>query len=84
MQAAVGIANLSVLAMTEEGMSKKDAQARVFLFDIDGLLSNKRQGGVPSHATQFGKDIEPSKNFEECVGKYKPTVLIGEYIFRFR
>lgn len=63
--------------MTEEGLSKKDAEARIYLFDIDGLLSNKRQGGVPDMAKNFGKDVEPSKNFEECVGKYKPTCLIG-------
>lgn len=70
--------------MTEEGISKKDAEAKIYLFDIDGLLSNKRKGGVPGMAKNFGKDVEPSTNFEECVGKYKPTCLIGEYLVRSR
>lgn len=70
--------------MTEEGLAKKDAEARIYLFDIDGLLANKRKGGVPTLAKHFGKDVEPSTNFEECVGKYKPTCLIGEYLFRLR
>ncbi|XP_026318543.1 NADP-dependent malic enzyme-like [Hyposmocoma kahamanoa] len=75
--AATGIANLSVLAMEEEGLSKKDAEAKIYLFDIDGLLSTKRDGGVPPLSKQYGKDVEPSKNFEECVKKYKPSCLIG-------
>lgn len=70
--------------MVEEGLSKKDAEAKIYLFDIDGLLSNKRKGGVPVMAKRYGKDVEPSNNFEECVKKYKPTCLIGVYLFRLR
>ena len=77
-QASNGIATLTVAAMVAEGLTEKQAQDRVYMFDIDGLLSTRREGGVPAHASAFGKDIEPEKDFEECVRKIKPSCLIGE------
>lgn len=75
--AANGIASLTVSAMVAEGLSERQAQDRVYMFDIDGLLSTRREGGVPEHAKAFGKDIEPEKDFEACVAKIKPSCLIG-------
>ncbi|XP_075975814.1 NADP-dependent malic enzyme b, mitochondrial [Anticarsia gemmatalis] len=75
--AANGIANLTVAAMVAEGLSEKQAQERVYMFDVDGLLSTRREGGVPEHAKVFGKNIEPEKDFEACVAKIKPSCLIG-------
>lgn len=66
--------------MVGEGLSIKQAQDRVYMFDVDGLLSTRREGGVPPHAKVFGKDIEPEKDFEACVAKIKPSCLIGEFI----
>ncbi|KAI8420788.1 hypothetical protein MSG28_007996 [Choristoneura fumiferana] len=74
--AANGIANLTVAAMVAEGLSEKQAQDRVYMFDVDGLLTTRREGGVPAHATAFGKDVEPEKSFEACVAKIKPSCLI--------
>lgn len=81
-QAANGIANLTVAAMVAEGLSEKQAQERVYMFDVDGLLSTRREGGVPEHAKSFGKDIEPEKDFEACVAKIKPSCLIGESVMK--
>ncbi|XP_050665259.1 NADP-dependent malic enzyme [Leptidea sinapis] len=75
--AANGIANLTVAAMVAEGLSMEQAQARVYMFDVDGLLSTRREGGVPEHAKAFGKDIEPETDFEKCIAKIKPSCLIG-------
>lgn len=75
--AANGCADLAVAAMIEEGLSQKQARDRIFMFDIDGLLTSKRKNGVPDHAKNFGKDLEPETNFEACVAKYKPSILIG-------
>ncbi|XP_063370478.1 NADP-dependent malic enzyme [Cydia amplana] len=75
--AANGIANLTVAAMMQEGLSEQQARDRVYMFDIDGLLSTKREGGVPAHATAFGKNIEPEKEFAAAVAKIKPSCLIG-------
>ncbi|KAM3966958.1 NADP-dependent malic enzyme-like [Aphomia sociella] len=75
--ASNGIANLSVLAMMDEGLTEKEARDRIFMFDIDGLLSTRRPQGVPKHAEIYGKDIEPENDFERCVNTLKPTCLIG-------
>lgn len=75
--AANGIANLTVAAMVDEGLSTEQARSRVYMFDVDGLLSEQRPGGVPEHAKAFGKNVEPENNFEEAVRKIKPSVLIG-------
>jgi malate dehydrogenase (oxaloacetate-decarboxylating)(NADP+) len=65
--------------MVSEGLSERQARDRVYMFDVDGLLSIRREGGVPEHAKNFGKDIEPEKDFEACVAKIKPSCLIGMY-----
>ncbi|KPJ02430.1 NADP-dependent malic enzyme [Papilio xuthus] len=75
--ASNGIANLTVAAMMSEGLTERQARERVYMFDVDGLLSTRREGGVPEHAKAFGKDIEPEKDFEACVAKIKPSCLIG-------
>ncbi|XP_045449084.1 NADP-dependent malic enzyme-like [Melitaea cinxia] len=75
--AATGIANLIVAAMVEEGTKAVDARKLIYMFDVDGLLTNSRQNGIPDHAKHFGKDMEPEKNFEKCVTTIKPTCLIG-------
>ncbi|KAJ0177884.1 hypothetical protein K1T71_006757 [Dendrolimus kikuchii] len=75
--AAMGIANLAVNAMVEEGLTKEAARSRIFMFDVHGLLTNSRPGGVPEHAKIYGKDMEPEIDFEKCVEKLKATSLIG-------
>ncbi|CAH2040663.1 unnamed protein product, partial [Iphiclides podalirius] len=75
--ASNGIANLTVAAMMAEGLTERQARERVYMFDVDGLLSTRREGGVPEHARAFGKDVEPEKDFEACVAKIKPSCLIG-------
>src|ERR1700740_2412049 len=40
--AGIGLADLLCSAMVEEGLTLKDAQARVYMFDINGLLEKTR------------------------------------------
>ncbi|XP_013173804.1 PREDICTED: NADP-dependent malic enzyme-like [Papilio xuthus] len=75
--ASTGIASLLVLAMSVEGTPVEKAREKIYMLDIDGLLTTRRQSGIPEHAKEFGRDLEPEKNFEACVVKYKPTCLIG-------
>lgn len=75
----MGIANLLVTIMMEEGIPQKQCEDKVFLFDVDGLLTNKRPSGIPKHAMRYGKDLEPTKDFAGAVESLKPTCLIGKF-----
>ncbi|XP_013142174.1 PREDICTED: NADP-dependent malic enzyme-like [Papilio polytes] len=75
--AATGIAGLVILAMSKEGLTAEKAREKIYMIDIDGLLTTRRESGIPEHAKDFGRDLEPEKNFEASVKKYKPTCLIG-------
>ncbi|XP_050562740.1 NADP-dependent malic enzyme [Spodoptera frugiperda] len=73
----VGIANLLCDAMMEEGLTSEAARNRCYLFDIDGLLSRKRRAGIPAHAKDFARDLEPETDFQACIKKFKATCIIG-------
>ncbi|XP_022826327.1 NADP-dependent malic enzyme-like [Spodoptera litura] len=75
--AGVGIASLLCDAMVEEGISMEEAIKKVYMVDHEGLLSTKRQSGIPPHAVKFGKDMEPTKDFASLVTSLKPTCLVG-------
>ncbi|XP_035458127.1 NADP-dependent malic enzyme-like [Spodoptera frugiperda] len=75
--AGVGIANLICDAMVEEGISREEAISKIYMFDVDGLLSTRRPGGVPPHAIKYGRNIEPTQDFEGFVKTIKATCLIG-------
>ena len=77
-QASLGIANLIVMAMEEEGVSREDARAKIFLKDSRGLIVKDRpSGGVTGHKVSFAKEVPPMETLEEIVKSVKPTVLIG-------
>ena len=46
--AGIGIANLLVSALQDEGLTKEQAQARVSMFDANGLLETSRKDLSPS------------------------------------
>ncbi len=74
--AAIGIANLLVVAMQLEGMSKEDAQARISMFDFDGLLEPSRNKLSPSQKI-YTHDGKPTKTFNAAVEAIEPTTIIG-------
>uniref|UniRef100_A0A4W4E0K1 Malic enzyme n=1 Tax=Electrophorus electricus TaxID=8005 RepID=A0A4W4E0K1_ELEEL len=67
-EAALGIANLIVMAMMEEGMSQADARKKIWMFDKYGLLEQEAF-------------VHPSpgevKSFLDAVNVIKPTAIIG-------
>jgi malate dehydrogenase (oxaloacetate-decarboxylating)(NADP+) len=74
--AGIGIANMIVEAMVEEGMSKETARKRVTLFDVNGLIEKSRQDLNPSQAV-YARDLKPTTDLATAVADLKPTVLIG-------
>ncbi len=74
--AGVGIANLIVSAMMLEGLSKEEAQKRISLFDVGGLLEPSRQD-LNAWQKPYVHEHAPTKNLCEAVQSLKPNILIG-------
>ncbi|ETN81089.1 malic enzyme, NAD binding domain protein [Necator americanus] len=75
--AATGVAELCVRAMSEEGLSEEEACSKIFLMDIDGLVTKSRHNTLPDNHLKFAKDMPDTKNLLEVVKTVKPDGLIG-------
>ncbi|XP_068228452.1 NADP-dependent malic enzyme isoform X2 [Palaemon carinicauda] len=77
-EASLGIANLIVMAMTEEGVSVEEARSKIWLVDSKGLIvKNRPKGGISGHKVSFAHEHEPMDTLEDIVRELKPTSLIG-------
>ncbi|XP_059820567.1 NADP-dependent malic enzyme-like [Hypanus sabinus] len=75
-EAAMGIAQLIMMAMEKDGTPRQEALKKIWMVDSKGLIVKGR-----SHLTHekqmFAQDHTPVKSLEEVVQKVKPTALIG-------
>ncbi|EDS32801.1 NADP-dependent malic enzyme [Culex quinquefasciatus] len=77
-EAALGIADLVIQAMVEEGLSKEQAHEKVWMFDKLGLLASDRpEGDLGGPKKSFIRDHQPTKDFANFIKEVKPSVLIG-------
>ncbi|EDV21481.1 uncharacterized protein TRIADDRAFT_50795 [Trichoplax adhaerens] len=77
-EAAIGIANLIVSALMEEGLAESDARKKVWLVDSKGLVVNNRsKGGINEHKQPFAHDHKYIPTLAEAVKVIKPTAIIG-------
>jgi malate dehydrogenase (oxaloacetate-decarboxylating)(NADP+) len=74
--AAIGLAGLIASAMAQEGLSPKQAQARISMFDINGLLEPSRTD-LFDFQNPYAHPHAPSRDFVACIESIKPTMLIG-------
>nr|CAD7445220.1 unnamed protein product [Timema bartmani] len=77
-EAAIGIADLTVKALQAEGMGIEDARSKIWMVDIDGLLTKDRpEGHLEGHKAYYAKNHVVMKNLGEVVKEIKPSVMIG-------
>jgi malate dehydrogenase (oxaloacetate-decarboxylating)(NADP+) len=74
--AGIGLANLLCSALVAQGMTLKDAQSRVYMFDINGLLESSRKDLV-DFQKPYAHQHAPIKDFVAAIESIKPTTIIG-------
>lgn len=74
--AGVGMANLIVSAMMQEGLSRPAAEARISLFDVNGLLESSRKD-LEDYHLPYAHTHAPEHNFVNAINSIKPTAIIG-------
>ena len=74
--AGIGLADLLCPAMVEEGLTLPQAQARVYMFDIKGLLEDTRTDLV-DFQKPYAHRHAPTRDFVAAIESIKPTTIIG-------
>jgi malate dehydrogenase (oxaloacetate-decarboxylating)(NADP+) len=74
--AAIGLAGLIATAMVQQGLSLKEAQARISMFDINGLLEPSRKD-LFDFQKPYAHRHAPSRDFVACIESINPTAIIG-------
>ena len=75
-EAATGIADLAVSAMTIQGLTENEALHRCWLVDSRGLVVKSR-GGLAGHKLRYAHDHPPLPDFLAAIKALKPTAIIG-------
>jgi malate dehydrogenase (oxaloacetate-decarboxylating)(NADP+) len=74
--AAIGLAGLIASAMVQEGLSLEEAQARISMFDVNGLLEPSRTD-LFDFQRQYAHPHAPSRDFVACIEFIRPTAILG-------
>lgn len=74
--AGIGLANLLCTALVEQGMTLKDAQARVHMFDVNGLLESTRTD-LLDFQKPYAHRHAPTRDFVAAIKDIRPTTIIG-------
>jgi malate dehydrogenase (oxaloacetate-decarboxylating)(NADP+) len=74
--AGIGLANLLCSALVQQGMTLKEAQSRVYMFDVNGLLESGRKDLV-DFQKPYAHDHAPTRDFVAAIESIKPTTIIG-------
>src|SRR5712664_3784361 len=74
--AGIGLAGLLCSALVAQGMTLKDAQSQVYMFDVNGLLESTRTDLVDFQKPYAHKHA-PTRDFAAAIESIKPTTIIG-------
>jgi malate dehydrogenase (oxaloacetate-decarboxylating)(NADP+) len=74
--AGIGLANLLCSALVDRGLPLNEAQSRVYMFDINGLLESTRTDLVDFQKPYAHKHA-PARDFVAAIESIKPTTIIG-------
>lgn len=75
--AATGVAEMCVRQMQSEGLSFEQACDRIYMMDIDGLITKNRLRTLDRRHFPFAKDMADTKDLLSLVREVRPEALIG-------
>lgn len=75
-EAAMGIADLIIMAMEKEGTTREDAIRKIWMVDSKGLIV-KGRSSLTHEKERFAHPHKEMKSLEDVVKDIKPTALIG-------
>lgn len=75
-EAGIGIADLIVSAMMDEGLSEAEARQRCWFVDSRGLVESSRTN-LADHKLPYAHDFAPQTDFLAAVNALQPTGIIG-------
>jgi malate dehydrogenase (oxaloacetate-decarboxylating)(NADP+) len=74
--AGIGLADLLCSALVDQGITLQEAQSRVHMFDINGLLVSSRNDLV-DFQKPYAHPQAPTRDFVSAIEDIKPTTIIG-------
>src|SRR4029077_13573523 len=74
--AGIGLADLLCSALVAQGMSLKEAQSCVYMFDINGLLVASRTD-LLDFQKPYAHQHPPTRDIVAAIESIKPTTIIG-------
>src|SRR5215468_2404346 len=74
--AGIGLADLLCSALVGQGVSLKEAQSRVYMFDINGLLVAGRND-LEDFQKPYAHAHAPTRDFVAAIESIQPTTIIG-------
>jgi malate dehydrogenase (oxaloacetate-decarboxylating)(NADP+) len=74
--AGIGLANLLCSALVAQGVTLKEAQSRVYMFDINGLLETTRKD-LLDFQMPYAHQHAPTRDFVAAIESIEPTTIIG-------
>ena len=75
--AGVGVAQVLMQAMLEQGRTKEEARNAFYIVDQFGLLGTDRISEYSREQAIFAREEDGGLSLLDTVKKYKPTVLLG-------
>ncbi len=74
--AAIGLAGLIASATVQKGLTLREAQARLSMFDVNGLLEPSRKD-LFDFQKPYAHPHAPTRDFVAAIESIKPTAIIG-------